>query len=364
MWQKRLFSFSSLVLLCVIATSTSGCSPTPERRETAPAANHSPAVQTRSNYVFTTDEGANALSRIDLTTGEVRAFPLPIRPHNVQASTDGSRVIVAGPVVNAADAHQEHGSMSGMPGRLLVLDAQSMDVAAAVAVDIGSSPAHVVVNGDTTRAYVTDSGSNTVQVVDLAQRKVLSEVATGRYPHGLRISPDGSTIAVANLEDNSISLIDVAASKESARVPVGKAPVQVSWAPDGNTVYVTLRDEDAVAVVDATTRQKKSSVPVGDGPIQLFVTPDGRFVYVANEGTEETPATTVSVIDTSTMQVVRTIAAGKGPHGVVISPAGNRIYVTNRFDDSVLEIDGATQKVVRTHKVGDEPTGITYAGPE
>ena len=131
MWQKRLFSFSSLVLLCVIATSTSGCSPTPERRETAPA-NHSPAAQTRSNYVFTTDEGANALSRIDLTTGAVRAFPLPIRPHNVQASADGSRVIVAGPVVGGADAHQEHGSMSGMPGRLLVLDAQSMDVAAAV----------------------------------------------------------------------------------------------------------------------------------------------------------------------------------------------------------------------------------------
>lgn len=361
MWQKRFSSLSSLVLLFWIATSASGCSPTPSRRETAPAANQPQPVQTRPNYVFTTDEGANALSRIDLTTGEVRAFPLPIRPHNVQASADGSRVIVAGPVVSGGSAHEGHGSMSGRPGRLLVLDAQSMDVANAVAVDIGSSPAHVVVNGDTTRAYVTDSASNEVQIVDLAQRKVVTEVPTGRYPHGLRMSPDGSTIAVANLNDDSISLIDVAASRESARIPVGKAPVQVSWRPDGNTLYVTLRDEDAVAVVDASTRQKKSSVPVGDGPIQLFVTPDGRFLYVANEGTEETPATTVSVIDTSTMQVVRTIAVGKGPHGVVISPAGNRVYVTNRFDDTVVEIDTATQRVTRSYKVGDEPTGITYA---
>ena len=347
----------------MIATSTSGCSPTRERREAAPA-NHSPEAQTRSDYVFTTDEGANALSRIDLTTGEVRAFPLPIRPHNVQASADGSRVIVAGPVVSGADAHQEHGSMSGMPGRLLLLDAQTMDVARAVTIDIGSSPAHVVVNGETTRAYVTDSASNEVQIVDLTQRKMVMDVPTGRYPHGLRLSPDGATIAVANLQDDTVSLIDVASATESARIPVGKAPVQVSWAPDGNTVYVTLRDEDAVAVVDARTHQKKSSVPVGDGPIQLFVTPDGRFLYAANEGTEETPAVTVSVIDTSTMQVMRTITAGKGPHGVVISPAGNRVFVTNRFDDSVSEIDGATQKVVRTHKVGDEPTGITYAGAE
>jgi YVTN family beta-propeller protein len=358
MWQKRFFG-SSLVLVFLMVTIA--CSPA-EHRET-PTAGQSPAAQARSSYVFTTDEGANTLSRIDLTTGEVRAFPLPIRPHNVQASTDGSRVIVAGPVVTG-EGHQEHGAMSGMPGRLLVLDAQTMDMTTAVAVDIGSSPAHVVVNTDSTRAYVTDSASNRLQIVDLAQRKVASEVPTGRYPHGLRLSPDAATIAVANLQDDTVSLIDVASAKESARIPVGKAPVQVAWAPDGKTVYVSVRDEDTVAVVDAKSRQKKSSVPVGDGPIQLFVTPDGRFVYVANEGTEETPATTVSVIDTSTMQVVRTIAAGNGPHGVVIAPSGSRVYVTNRFDDSVSEIDGATHKVARTHKVGDEPTGRTYAGAQ
>jgi YVTN family beta-propeller protein len=40
------------------------------------------------------------------------------------------------------------------------------------------------------------------------------------------------------------------------------------------------------------------------------------------------------------------------------------VVATRSRDDSVSEIDGATQKVVRTHKVGDEPTGITYAGAE
>lgn len=360
MWQKPLFRSSTFVLTSLIVISA--CSPS--QQQEMPAAGKAPAAQKRSSYVFTTDEGANALSRIDLTTGEVRAFPLPIRPHNVQASADGKQVIVAGPVVTGTEGHGEHAAMSSMPGRLLVLDAQTMDIDRAVAVDIGSSPAHVVVSPDGTRAYVTDSASNGVQIVDLVQRKVASEVPTGSYPHGLRLSPDGTTIAVANLQDDTVSLIDVASGKESARIPAGNAPVQVAWAPDAKSVYVSLRDEDSVAVVDPTLRKKKSSAPVGDGPIQLFVTPDGRFVYVANEGTEATPATTVSVINTSTMQVVRTIGAGKGPHGVVIPPAGNRVYVTNRFDDSVSEIDVATQKVVRTYQVGDEPTGITYAGAQ
>jgi YVTN family beta-propeller protein len=357
--QRRFGSKFLLVILFVIASSA--CSPASERVET-PAADQSPQAQPRPNYVFTTDEGASALSRIDLRTGEVRAFPLPVRPHNVQAFPDGSRIVVAGPLVTAGDAHQEHGSMEATPARLLVIDAQSTDVANAVAVDIGTHPAHVVVSRDATRVYVTDSASNSVQIVDLNERKIVAEVPTGRYPHGLRLSPDGSTIAVANLQDNTISLIDTGSARESARIPVGKAPVQVGWAPDGNTIYVSLRDEDAVAVVDSGSRQKRGAVAVGDGPIQLFVSPDGRFVYVANEGTAESPANTVSVIEASTMQVARTIEAGSGPHGVVISPDGTRVYITNRFGDTVSEIDSAKHEVVRTHRVGKEPTGITYAG--
>lgn len=348
----------SLAFLVLILASA--CSRAPERQETS-VRQPSPAAQTRPSYVFTTDEGANALSRIDLSKGEVRSFPLPIRPHNVQASADGRHVVVAGPVVTSGGGHEEHGAPSGMPGRLFVIDTQSMDVAKAVVVDIGPNPAHVVVNGDTTRAFVTDSGTNRVQLIDLAQRKIVSEVPTGRYPHGLRLSPDGATIAVANLQDNTVSLIDIASARESARVPVGKAPVQVAWAPDGNSVYVSLRDEDAVASVDVTKRRKTASVRVGDGPIQLYVSPDGRALYAANEGTEEGPATTVSVIDTGKMRVVHTIEAGRGPHGIVITPDGKRVFVTNRFDDTVSEIDSAGPRVVRTYGVGDEPTGITYA---
>lgn len=40
-----------------------------------------------------------------------------------------------------------------------------------------------------------------------------------------------------------------------------------------------------------------------------------------------------------------------------MAQAGPRSY-----DDTVSEIEGATQQVVRTFNVGDEPTGITYGG--
>ena len=44
------------------------------------------------------------------------------------------------------------------------------------------------------RAFVTLAGQNAVAVVDLAERKVTATIATGRYPHGLRVSPDAARL--------------------------------------------------------------------------------------------------------------------------------------------------------------------------
>lgn len=308
--------------------------------------------------VYTTDEGANALSRIDLQSGQVRQIALPIRPHNVQTSADAQRVFVVGMMPSPGAGQEEHAGK--MAGQLLVIDAASFDIAKASRIEIGPHPAHVIVDASASRAFVTDSETSALQIVDLNRRSVVALVPTGRFPHGLRMSPDGREIAVANVEDDSVSIVDPTAAKELVRIPVGKAPVQVAYTPDGKRLFVSLRDEDAVAFVDLASRRKTGSIAVGDGPIQVFMTPDGRYVYVANEGTPQAPANTVSVIDTGSLRVIRTIPAGRGPHGLVATSDGSRVFVSNRFDDTVSEINVMDQTVARTFRVGDEPTGITF----
>lgn len=317
-----------------------------------------PSTSDRSTgTVYTTDEGANALSRIDLQSGQVRQIALPIRPHNVQTSADAQRIFVVGMMTSPGEGQEEHAGK--MAGQLLVIDAASLDIGKAIRIEIGPHPAHVIVDANRSRAFVTDSETSTLQIVDLNRRSV-ALVPTGRFPHGLRMSPDGREIAVANVEDDSVSIVDVMAAKELVRIPVGKAPVQVAYTPDGKRLFVSLRDEDAVAVVDLVSRRKTGSIAVGDRPIQVFMTPDGRSLYVANEGTPQTPATTVSVIDTASLRVIRTITAGRGPHGLVATSDGSRVFVSNRFEDTVSAINVMDQTVARTFSVGDEPTGITF----
>jgi YVTN family beta-propeller protein len=317
-----------------------------------------------TSVVYTGDEGGNSISALDLATGQVTTTPVKIAPHNVQASRDGRLLLAVGGNAGHADgegAGHEHGHGGGERGRLLILDAAKPDTWNASGVEVGSAPAHVVMDKAGQRAYLTNGGDNTLSVVDIAQQKVISTIPTGAAPHGLRLSPDGRELYVANTGGGSVSVINVASGKEEKRIAVGKAPVQVGFTPDGRRVYVSLRDENRVVVLDTAQRKKVAAVPVGRNPIQLFATPNGREMYVANQGSAANPANTVSVIDTATNRVTATIVTDKGAHGVVVSDDGQRAFITNTFADTVSVIDTATHKVLRSVKVGKAPGGVTFS---
>lgn len=306
-------------------------------------------------WIYTADEKGNAISVVELAGEKTTTLKVPVSPHNVQIADDGRSLFAVGMMA-------AHGAGHGKaePGRLLVYDARDIARGPTADIPVGPHPAHVVVDRAARTAYVSDSADNAVYVVDLAGREVVRKIATGRYPHGLRLSPDGRELYVANIKDGTVSVIDVAAGREAARVAVGTSPVQVGFTSDGRRVYVSLNGENAVAVLDTQTRQVLGKIPVGRNPVQVFATPDGKFVYVANQGTEAKPAETVSVIDVTAGKVVATLTTGKGAHGVVASASGDRMFVSNIVANTVSVIDVEAQQVVATIRVGKGPNGITY----
>lgn len=313
-----------------------------------------------SGTIYTADERGNSISAIDIASAEVTIIPVPISPHNVQIAADGKQLFAVGNPASTAHGHDKGAHAAGeVTGRLLVLDSAKLSAGAIASIQVGRHPAHVVVDRSGRRAFVTNSGDNTVTVIDLARKNIVRSVPTGRYPHGLRISPDGRELYVANVEDGSVSVVDTQSLKEVDRIPVGRAPVQVGFTPDGTRVYVSLRDENAVALIDTASREKIGTVAVGRGPIQVHATPDGRFFYVANQGSEAEPSETVSVIETASGSV-RTIRTGAGAHGVVVSDDGRFVFISNILANTVSVIDTSTQAVVADFPVGKGPNGITF----
>lgn len=72
------------------------------------------------------------------------------------------------------------------------------------------------------------------------------------------------------------------------------------------------------------------------------------FVYTADADSDS-----VTVIDAATNTVVETIMVGDEPRNPAVGPGGARVYVPNRHDDDVTVINGSTNTVLTTIEDSD-----------
>ncbi|MGH9264317.1 MAG: beta-propeller fold lactonase family protein [Acidimicrobiales bacterium] len=225
----------------------------------------------------------------------------------------------------------------------------AMVVASTLAVAIGASPAYAAPG----RAYVANTVSDTVSVVDTATNTVVATIPVGDQPNALAVRPDGTRVYVANGGSDTVSVIDTATNTVVATIPVGNFPQGVAVRPDGARVYVATFD--GLAVIDPATNSVVATIPVVAGAGMAF-SPDGRRMYVANQALDA-----LTVVDTTTNTVVTDIPVGHSPHGVAVRPDGARVYVTNQSSLSVSVIDTATNAVVATLPVPRDPTGVALS---
>ena len=72
--------------------------------------------------------------------------------------------------------------------------------------------------------YVTNEDSNNVTVINGDTNAVLATIAIGKRPRGLKVSPDGSKLYVASGRSHAISVVDIASKKMVTEIPTGKLP--------------------------------------------------------------------------------------------------------------------------------------------
>ena len=203
-----------------------------------------------------------------------------------------------------------------------------------------------------TAAYITNSGSNNVSIINTATNKVTATVPVGNTPIGVAVSPDNTKIYVANLGSNSVSVINTTTNAVTTSVNVGNSPVGVAATPDGTKVYVANEYSNTVSVINTTTNTVTATVTGMSLPLGVAAAPDGTRVYVTNYG-----ANTVSVINTTT-NTKATVTGLNHPYGIAVTPDGKKVYVANYGTNNVSVIDTTTNTVTTSVNVGNSPVGV------
>jgi len=276
-------------------------------------------------------------------------------------------------------------------------------------IPVGSGPNRAVITSDGREVYVSNFGSDSVSVIDVATETVTHTIGVGRNPDSLAISPDGARIFVGQHGGN-ISVIDTA-TKALGSFTVGAPVRDLAPSADGRRLFVArerggLWSVDtltgAAAVLTGTSCPEATAVSPdglrlfvnyqcapspgasGHDPIYVFsavsgafqsaiaflrdgrripnvgsalsVSPDGSQVWANglnacsdphydHVGCPIVPGGVVNVVGTSDFSVVRTLGFAEGVGRVSLSPDGRRAYVGG----SVLRVfDTATFDQVAT----------------
>jgi YVTN family beta-propeller protein len=177
----------------------------------------------------------------------------------------------------------------------------------------------------------------------------------GVEPITVAVTPNSTRAYVTNSGSASVSVIDTATNTVVATIRVGNSPRGIDVAPEGSKVYVVVNGTHRVAVVDVATNTVTKSLPTGIGsPINVEVTP--RRVYVSGSH--------LSVIDRAVEAVIETVNLSSDPqvpgfgHGLAVSegapPAGNPTIATQA---SASNIAGTLFTATATVSGGLNPTG-------
>jgi YVTN family beta-propeller protein len=120
------------------------------------------------------------------------------------------------------------------------------DVNAKVAeIEVGDEPRTVAITPDKRLAYVTNQGSATVSVIDLATNQKIQDIPVGGGPYGIALTPDGTRAYIANSASNTVSVIDTASNSVVATInipgiqPRGLAITNNNGGQAQQFVYVT-----------------------------------------------------------------------------------------------------------------------------
>jgi YVTN family beta-propeller protein len=183
----------------------------------------------------------------------------------------------------------------------------------------GQTGTHMIVAAHRSgKLYTANIGSDTVSAIEPAQGTAvwkLTQIAVGRGPEGIDISPDDREVWAAHRGDGGLSIIDTASDRVKETIKAGRAPIRVKFTPDGKRVLVSDAQGGEVIVFEAASRKELKRIPVGAVPVGILVQPDGRRAFVAS-----TQANKVSVIDLDDLIVAGTIEPGREPDGMAWAP--------------------------------------------
>ena len=161
-------------------------------------------------------------------------------------------------------------------------------------------------------------------------------------PAGIEIDDDKGLLYVVTKENNSLYVLDLKNKNIVSGLKLPAEAYTCLLSPDKKRLYISCWGCDKILVFDVEQKKITIEIPVGDNPNELCLTKNGKYLFVANANDNS-----VSVIDTRQNKVIETLNAalypaspsGSTSNGLALSGDEKTLYIANADNNCLAVFD-------------------------
>lgn len=177
---------------------------------------------------------------------------------------------------------------------------------------------------DQRKVYTSNSGDNTIGVIDIAQRKVIKKLKTEAKPDGSTYAAPFHKLYVSDERGKAEAIVDVRTDTIINTLHFDSETGMPQYDPVSKLVYVNLQDTERFAVMDPQDDRVLAQYPVAGcrGNHGMALAPEQRRAFLVCEGNN-----LLAIFDLEKHAVVQTLPLPEGGDVVKADPGRGRVFV-------------------------------------
>ena len=350
---KHTASGQAMAVLAIVSGLAAGCGDNDSLPPESTDPSSVPIATFSGDALFVVNGGSHSISVVDAGINRVVgtiALVNVLYPHHAYLDPHDSTIVVAAPGLDLSEGHGGHGSDT--MGSVLVLDAYTGVTRAARRLE---HPNHNAVPSPNGNEIWTSqmSSPGAVLILDRSTLSTLHVVPVGDMPSEVTFTEDGRYAFVANTNSASVSVIDADTKSLVATISVGDGPVG-AWPASNGVMYVDNEHEQSLTAIDGTSLSVIGTYDLGFTPGMAALAPNGEL-WVTDAGNGK-----VVFFRSDDDLRLGELATGAGAHAIAFADSGQIAYVSNQSAGTVSAILVATHTIAHTIYVGTQPNGLLF----
>ncbi|HZJ37122.1 MAG TPA: hypothetical protein VFD29_10915 [Gillisia sp.] len=206
------------------------------------------------------------------------------------------------------------------------------------------------------RIFIAVWGNNTVEVVDLKNRRSIHSIKNLSEPQGVVFIPESNTLFVANGDNGECDIFNAESFQKINSIKLDGDADNVRCYSADNKIFVGYGN-GGIAIIDVTTFMIKTKIKLSGHPESFQIDRSKNKIYV-----NVPDKNLIEVIDLNKNTVTRrwkmTEATSNFPMG--LDEKNHRLFIGCRHGPKLLVIDTQTGKTVSSFEIDRDVDDIFY----